>query len=85
VGGLDLMRAAGPDLTRAEGTSWWTSPDVVMVAHPYLNPGRGTDPQVFVLARTGTVQDRVRTRLAEGGISGSLFATGDIYGAVPTE
>ena len=57
--------------------------DVVLVAHPYLNPARSADPQVFVLARTETAKGRVRARLAENGIGELPFTTGDIFGIVP--
>ena len=85
VGALDPARAADLGLSPegpGKGISWWTSPDVVMVAHPYLNPARSPDPQVFVLARNETVKDRVRTRLAASGVGELPFRTGDIFGSI---
>jgi hypothetical protein len=61
--------------------TWWASPDCAMTAQRWLNPGRGSDPQVCVLARTRVAFDESRRRL--GGLPGAgpfLFTAADVRG-----
>lgn len=77
VGAISPDKSASGEIAR-----WWMADGVAVVAHPYLNPGRGSARQVAVLAADTLRSERVKEQLEVAGFGGQGSTAASLSGIV---